>query len=455
MRGKEGPPRIMSSTSYMPGTIYALATPAGRSGVAVVRISGPDARTALTALTARALPKPRVATVRRLVGHDDVPIDDTLVLWFPAPHSFTGEDVAELHLHGGPAVIAAALAALGKIEGLRLAEPGEFTRRAFDHDKLDLAQVEGIADLIAAETEMQRRQALRQAEGALSRRLESWRADLMRALARLEAYIDFPDEGLPQQLLASIDLEIRQVGDSLAAELAGHAAERLRDGLTIAILGAPNVGKSSIINRLAQREAAIVSSIAGTTRDVIEVRMDVSGYPVTLADTAGLRATADEIEAEGVRRALNRAEHADLKLLVFDGGAWPRIDPETAKLIDDQAICVLNKADLLREPEPVAIEGRAALKLSCKTGLGLEALVERIAAAARDGMSGGAVLTRARHRAAVAEAKAALDRAQSAGQLELKAEDLRLAVRAIGRIAGRVDVEDVLDLIFKEFCIGK
>ena len=441
----------MSSTD----TIYALATPAGRSGVAVVRISGPNARAALAALTDRDLPKPRVATLRRLIGKDEVPIDDALALWFPAPRSFTGEDVAELHLHGGPAVIAATLAALSVQQGLRLAEPGEFTRRAFDHDKLDLAQVEGIADLIAAETEMQRRQALRQAEGALSRRLETWRTDLARVLARLEAYIDFPDEDLPQQLLTSIEHEIGQIADTLGQELAGHAAERLRDGLTIASLGAPNVGKSSIINKLSQREAAIVSSIAGTTRDVIEVRMDVAGYPVTLADTAGLRASADEIEAEGVRRALGRAEHADLKLLVFDGGSWPGVDPETAKLIDDQAICVVNKADLLREPEPVAVEGRAALKLSCKTGLGFDAVVGEIAGRAKGAMSGGEVLTRARHRAAVGEAKAALDRARVAGQLELKAEDLRLAVRAIGRIAGRVDVEEVLDLIFKEFCIGK
>ena len=439
----------------MSDTIYALATPAGRSGVAVVRISGPDARPALAALTDRDLPKPRVATLRRLVGKDALPIDDALVLWFPAPHSFTGEDVAELHLHGGPAVIAATLAALSAQRGLRLAEPGEFTRRAFDHDKLDLAQVEGIADLIAAETEMQRRQALRQAEGVLSRRLETWRTDLARVLARLEAYIDFPDEDLPQQLLSSIDVEIEEIAKALAQELAGHAAERLRDGLTIAILGAPNVGKSSIINKLAQREAAIVSSIAGTTRDVIEVRMDVAGYPVTLADTAGLRASADEIEAEGVRRALGRAEHADLKLLVFDGGRWPAIDPETAKLIDDQAICVVNKADLLREPEPIAVEGRAALKLSCKTGLGLDALVGEVAFRAKGAMSGGEILTRARHRAVVEEAKAALDRAQKTGPLELKAEDLRLALRAIGRIAGRVDVEEVLDLIFKEFCIGK
>ncbi|WP_119302509.1 tRNA uridine-5-carboxymethylaminomethyl(34) synthesis GTPase MnmE [Dongia deserti] len=436
-------------------TIYALATPPGRSGVAVVRISGRQARAALETLTQRAVPKPRAATLQRLFGTDDVPIDDALVLWFPAPGSFTGEDVAELHLHGGPSVIAATLAALSLQQDLRLAEPGEFTRRAFDNDKLDLAQVEGLADLIAAETEMQRRQALRQAEGELSRRLESWRTDLTRVLARLEAYIDFPDEDLPQQLLSSIELEIEHIAGALGKELAGHAAERLRDGLTIAILGAPNVGKSSILNRLAQREAAIVSSIAGTTRDVIEVRMDIAGFPVTLADTAGLRATADEIEAEGVRRALGRAEHADLKLLVFDGGDWPAVDAETAKLIDDGSLLVVNKADLLAEPEPIAIQGRAVLKLSCKTGIGLESLVETVAMAARNAMGGAELLSRARHRAAVTEAKAALDRARVAGQLELKAEDLRLAVRAIGRITGRVDVEEVLDLIFKEFCIGK
>jgi tRNA modification GTPase len=362
--------------------------------------------------------------------------------------------MVELHIHGGPAIIAAMSESL-VAQGLQPAEPGAFTRRAFDNDKLDLAQVEGIADLIAAETEMQRRQALRQAEGELSRRLEAWRTGLARALARLEAYIDFPDEDLPQQLLASINLEIGQIAGTFGRALAGHAAERLRDGLTIAILGAPNVGKSSIINKLAQREAAIVAATAGTTRDVIEVRLDLAGYPVTLADTAGLRATVDEIEAEGVRRALHRAEHADLKLLVFDGGSWPAIDPDTAKLIDDLAICVVNKADLLREPEPVAVEGRATLKLSCKTGLGFDALVAEIAGRAKGAMSGGEILTRARHRAAVEEAKAALDRAKGAGPLELKAEDLRLAVRAIGRIAGRVDVEEVLDLIFKEFCIGK
>jgi tRNA modification GTPase len=258
-------------------------------------------------------------------------------------------------------------------------------------------------------------------------------------------------------LYFSINAEIRDLANVLGQTLRDRSGEILRDGLEIAILGAPNVGKSSLLNNLVKREAAIVSSIAGTTRDVIEVRMNIGGFPVTLADTAGLRATADEIEAEGVRRALPRAEHADLKLLVFDGGRWPSIDAETAKLIDDQALCVVNKADLLRQQEPVAIAGRAALKLSCRTGLGLDSLVAAIAdrAIVTMGHGLGATVTRARHRQALEEAKAALDRALAARQPELKAEDLRLAVRAIGKVAGRVDVEEVLALIFKEFCIGK
>ncbi len=438
-------------------TIYALASAPGRAGVAIVRVSGGDARRVIARLTDRDVP-PRVATLRRLRDDGDAPIDDALVLFFAAPHSFTGEDVAEFHLHGGPAVVASMLRVLRDMENCRIAEPGEFTRRAFHNDKLDLAQVEGLADLVAAETEAQRRQALRQAEGELSRFYDGWRTRLLRTLARLEAYIDFPDEDLPDQLIAAIDGEIADLRRDLGRHLAdAHRGEILRDGLTIAILGAPNVGKSSIINKLSQRDAAIVSAIAGTTRDVVEVRMDLGGYPVTIADTAGLRASADEIEQAGVRRALARAEHADLKLLVFDGGIWPGIDGETAKLIDDRALCVVNKADLLREPEPIAIAGRAVIKVSARTGLGIEGLAAALTEAARERMEvgEGVALTRARHRAALEECQAALIRAAGAGQPELKAEDLRLAARALGRITGRVDVEDVLDLIFKEFCIGK
>ena len=449
--------------SVFADTIYALASAPGRAGVAIVRVSGAEARGIIARSTNRDLPPPRVATLRRLVDDRDVPIDDALVLFFAAPNSFTGEDVAEFHLHGGPAVVAALLGLLRGMEKCRLAEPGEFTRRAFHNNKLDLAQVEGLADLVAAETEAQRRQALRQAEGELSRFYDAWRMRLLRTLARLEALIDFPDEDLPEQLMSSIAGEIAELRGDLGRHLADeHRGEILREGLTIAILGAPNVGKSSILNKLAQRDAAIVSAIAGTTRDVIEVRMDLGGYPVTIADTAGLCASADEIEQEGIRRALARAEHADLKLLVFDGGTWPGIDGETVKLIDDRALCVVNKADLLREPEPIAVEGRAVIKVSAKTGLGIEALAAAVTEAAKDRMESGpgfsdgsVVLTRARHRAALEECHAALIRAAGAGQLELKAEDLRLAARALGRITGRVDVEDVLDLIFKEFCIGK
>ena len=444
-------------------TIYALATAPGRSGVAIVRVSGAEARNVIAHVTRRDPPRPRVASLRRIFGDDDAPIDDALVLFFAGPNSFTGEDLAELHLHGGPAVIAALLRMLRKMTNCRLAEAGEFTRRAFHNNKLDLAQVEGLADLVAAETEAQRRQALRQAEGAPSRLYESWRAWLLRTLARVEAFIDFPDEGLPDQLMRSIDGEIAELAGELSRHLDdSHCGEILRDGLTVAILGAPNVGKSSILNRLAQREAAITSAIAGTTRDVIEVRMDLGGYPVTIADTAGLRESADEIEREGITRALARAEHADLKLLVFDGGDWPRIDAETAKLVDDRALCVVNKADLLREPEPIAIEGRAVIKVSARTGLGLSGLgLSGLAAAlteaaeARMAAGEGVVLTRARHRAALEACHQALLRAEAAGLPELKAEDLRLAARALGKITGRVDVEDVLDLIFKEFCIGK
>lgn len=438
-------------------TIYALSTAPGRAGVAMLRISGEAASDVLARLTRRDLPPPRVAKQRRLYDGEGAPIDDALVLLFTAPRSFTGEDVVELHVHGGPAVVAALMRALGGMSRCRLAEAGEFTRRAFHNHKLDLAQIEGLADLVAAETEVQRKQALRQAEGAQSVLYDRWRDTLLRALARLEAFIDFPDEDLPEQLMRSIDAEIADLVVEIDRHLADRRGERLREGLTIAILGAPNVGKSSIINMLAQREAAIVSERAGTTRDVIEVRMDLGGYPVTIADTAGLRASADAIEREGIARALARAERADVNLLVFNGGYWPEIDRETAKLIDDRALCVVNKADLLREPEPIAIEGRATIKVSAKTGLGLDALVRALTVAAAAGLASGAdvVVTRARHRVALEECRTALLRAGGGQQPELKAEDLRLSVRALGRITGRVDVEDVLDLIFKEFCIGK
>jgi tRNA modification GTPase len=452
-------------------TIFALATAAGRSGVAVFRLSGPLAAATLETLTGRALPPPRVAVKRRLfAGHGEMPrpnpappgdtgrlaLDDALVLYFKAPASFTGEDVVELHVHGGPAIIAAIGRALADL-GLRLAEPGEFTRRAFDHGKLDLLEIEGLADLIAAETEAQRRQALRQAEGELSALYEHWRGALIAALARMEAAIDFPDEDLPADLVTLVDETLRALAHEIETHLAdAHRGEMLREGFSVTIIGAPNVGKSSLLNRLAGREAAIVSARAGTTRDVIEVKLDLAGYPVLVADTAGLRESPDEIEQEGVARALRRAEFADLTLFVFDGAVWPEFDPNIAERIDDAAIVVLNKAEFVADPEP-AIAGRALLKVSAKTGLGLDALVAALTAKAAAALNPGSqpALTRLRHRAALERCLGALRRGQTAPVVELKAEDLRLAMQALGRITGRVEVDDVLDLIFREFCIGK
>jgi tRNA modification GTPase len=442
----------------MARTIFALATAPGRAGIAVVRISGPDAGAACRALTGAAPPPPRRASRRAVCDPaTGEQLDDGLALWFPAPHSVTGEDVLELQLHGSPAVTSGVIEALGHLPGCGLAEPGAFTRRAFDNGKLDLTAIEGLADLIAAETAAQRRQAVRQMRGELGRLYDGWRDALVRLLAHLEADIDFSDEPLPDELAAQARATIAPLIAAMAAHLAaGRAGERLRAGLNVAILGAPNVGKSSLLNALARRDAAIVSARAGTTRDVIEVHLDLVGWPLTLADTAGLRDSADEIEQEGVRRALRRTEEADLKLIVLDATSQDIPAPVRA-LIDDDALLVLNKIDLATGPNPTAAAGRDALKLSAKTGQGIDALIAALGARAAAALAGGddPVPTRARHRAAVEEARACLERAGTAALPELVAEDVRLAVRALGRITGRVDVEDILDVIFREFCIGK
>jgi tRNA modification GTPase len=397
--------------------------------------------------------------LRRFTDPDgNAELDHGLLLWFPAPESFTGEDVVELHLHAGRAVLRAVVEALARCQGLRPAEPGEFTRRAFENGKLDLTAAEGLGDLVNAETEAQRRQALRQLEGELGQIYEGWRRRLVEALARLEAHIDFPDEDLPADLVAHTRAAISQTLQEIAAHLDDNRrGERLRDGLSVALLGAPNVGKSSIINILAGRDAAIVSAQAGTTRDVIEVHLDLAGYPVTIADTAGLRQAQDEIESEGVRRALARAEAADIKILLFDAANYPDIDAETIRLADSDAILALNKCDLVPLGSDITINGSPALAISAKTGAGMEALLSRLTTAAveRIGVAVAPALTKARHRHALTEGRDALQRSLTASAPELLAEDLRLAVRAIGRITGRVDVEDILDVIFREFCIGK
>ena len=380
------------------------------------------------------------------------PIDDGLALWFPGPHSATGEDIAELHLHGSRAVLSTVIAVLRRC-GLRLAEPGEFTKRAFQNGKLDLTQAEAIADLAAAETEAQRRQALRQLDGSLGDLYRGWADRLLRLLAHLEAAIDFPDEGLPPEVEAQVENDARRLMAELEAHLAdSRRGERLRDGIAVAIVGPPNAGKSSLLNQLAQREAAITSPIAGTTRDVIEVAIDLAGYPVLLADTAGLRDSGDVIEQEGLRRALARAEVAELRLFVFDAqhpedaagaAAWP--GPAT--------LLVANKTDLAPDRSALPV---GAMAVSALTGDGLAELIDVLAERIAAGYQTEApLLTRARHREALETAADALRRSLDAGLPELRAEDLRLAWRSLGRITGRVDVEDLLDVIFADFCIGK
>ncbi len=447
-------------------TIYAPGTPqpsrAHPGALSVIRLSGPRAADALMSLTRRALPAPRRMVLRTV--HDPSTgeaIDRGLAVWFEAPNTETGEPMAELHLHGGRAVVGAALEAIRRLGFCRLAEPGEFTRRAFEHGKLDLTEAEGIADLVAAETEQQRRLALQQMDGALHRLYEEWRTLGLGTLAHLEAAIDFPDEDLPPGLDRGVRDGIVRLQAGIGAHLADRRGERLRDGLHIAIIGPPNAGKSSLLNLLARRDAAIVSETAGTTRDVIEVHLDLGGWPVVLADTAGLRESGDAIEQEGVRRARARAAAADIRLLVLDAsGDWKAtlraLTASTENWDPVRDIVVLNKIDL------AASDASDVVPLSARSGAGLPELLARLERSAGGLMDDGVQdqgdappLTRARHREALAEAYASLGRALSAPEIALAAEDLRLALRAIGRITGTVRVEELLDVIFRDFCIGK
>ena len=435
-------------------TIFALSSGRLPAAIAVVRVSGPQAGAALTALGGK-LPEPRKAVFRRLRQPETKAIlDEALVLWFPGPNTETGEDMAELHLHGGRAVVAAVQAELGKLPGFRPADAGEFTRRAFANGKLDLTAVEGLADLVFAETEAQRAQAVRQLSGALGGRAETWRQRLIGALALVEARVDFSDEAdVPEDLLSPACHAARELIEEIEKTLQDeHRGERLREGLVVAIAGPPNAGKSSLLNRLARREAAIVSPYAGTTRDVIEVHLDLGGYPVTLLDTAGIRESDDPVEQEGVRRAQARANAADLVLWVVD--ASDRVGGAPAEKNESKTKwTVHNKIDLA-VPGPGPGEGR---RISAASGEGVDRLVADLAAFAGGVFGGGesAIVTRERHRVALQQTVEALRRALQADQDELIAEELRLAARALGGLIGRVDVEDVLDVIFRDFCIGK
>ena len=478
-------------------TIFALSSGRPPAAIAVVRVSGARAGAALKALIGK-VPDPRKAALAQVRGPDGDIIDQALVLWFPGPHSETGEDVAELQLHGGRAVIAGVLSALSRVDGLRPAEAGEFTRRAFENGKLDLTAVEGLADLVMAETEGQRRQAFRQMTGALGDRAEGWRSQLIQALALVEARIDFSDEADVPQNLATPALQIARVlADEIASVLADSGrGERLREGLVVAIAGPPNAGKSTLLNRIAKREAAIVSPYAGTTRDVIEVHLDLSGLPVTLLDTAGIRETADPVEREGVARARARAASADLVLWVVDACDSMRPGKADMDVPSPPTWLIRNKIDALQvvglTSEPFernmsknerifstnkSLKSMAKEKLteknelkfnknelvfdvSAMTGEGFDELLSRLARYAESFLAGAesALVTRERHRLALEDTLAALRRALAgdlAGHEDLLAEELRIAARSLGRLTGRVDVEDVLDVIFRDFCIGK
>ncbi|HET6388750.1 tRNA uridine-5-carboxymethylaminomethyl(34) synthesis GTPase MnmE [Hyphomicrobium sp.] len=432
-------------------TIFALSSAPGRAGVAVIRVSGPAALTALEMMTGPA-PKPRFAAYRT-IKHPKTgeALDRAVVVWFAAPKSETGEDVVEFQVHGSRAVITGVLSSLGEIAGCRLAEPGEFARRAFENGKLDLAKIEGLADLIDAETEAQRRQALAQTSGSLSKLYDGWRSRLIEIAGLVEAAIDFSDEG---DVSASAFNEARKRGEVLQKEISkhlddGHRGEILREGFRVALLGAPNAGKSSLLNALARRDAAIVSAEAGTTRDVIEVHLDLAGLPVIVSDTAGIREASSDIEREGIRRSLAAAREADLVL-------WLAESPESAlppSLSRELSLEIRSKQDLAPDS---TFDG---LSISAKTGAGLDQLIAEIAKRASEAVGSGnePALTRARHRQALENAVNDIGEFLNGPPepIELRAEDVRRAAQALGRITGRVDVEDVLDQIFSRFCIGK
>lgn len=444
------------------GTIVALASGAGKGGVAVLRVSGPAASVAIKKMTRPAfLPDRRKATLRSFIDPTTQEIlDRGLVLWFPGPDSFTGEDVVEFHVHGGRAIIKSMIAGLCSIDGIFPAEAGDFSRRAFENGKLDLTEAEAIADMVDAETASQRRQALRQMDGELGQLYEDWSDKLLHQLAMIEAEIDFADEEIPPDIAEGRYDALRAIAREMENHLSdGRRGEKIREGFMIALLGAPNAGKSTLLNALARREAAIVSDRPGTTRDIIEVHMDLGGYAVTFADTAGLRSATDAIEAEGVKRAKQRAESADLKILLFDGAKNKEPDAATLALRGPDSLVVVNKLDQIDDPalaqkNPAYLD---ALFISAESGIGVSALADRLVEEIdrRFVASASPVLTRQRHRHALEDALSALRRAIDVHQTELCAEDIRLAVRSLGRITGRVDVEDVLDLIFSSFCIGK
>ena len=454
-------------------TIFALSSGRGKAGVAVIRVSGSMAHQAVVALSGRGPGPARQALFRTLRDpQSGETLDQALVLWFEGPASFTGEDCAEFQIHGGPNVVGSVLSALGQLDGFRSAQAGEFTRRAVENGKFDLTEAEGIGDLIEAETEAQRRQALQQMSGGLGARCAEWRQRLVKVLAYVEADIDFVDEDdVPEGLsLTVLPLVVALSGEIDALLADGTRGERVREGIDVAIIGPPNAGKSSLLNWLARRDVAIVSEEAGTTRDIVEVRLDLAGMPVILADTAGLRETENSVEQEGVKRALARADTADLTILLIGGDQDPNeflksgptgsaSGPTGRGQFD---FSLLNKMDL-RGPGKESLDSvpEGFCGISIKTGLGLEAFLGDLERLVQERFEGRepALITRQRHRDELSSCQLHLDEAieivKVGGDEVFAAEEIRLAMRSLGRLSGRVDVEELLDVVFRDFCIGK
>ena len=442
-------------------TIYALSTGPGISGVAIVRVSGEDTKKVIKLLTNAELPKPRVATLRKInkINTSEL-IDEGIILWFPGPESYTGEDMAEFHIHGSKAVIDALHHSISKIENCRLAEAGEFTKLAFQNGKINLLKAESIADLISAETEIQRQQAIKIMNGNSADKFNELREKLLKILSHVEAKIDFPDEDLPEDILKNIKkisneviLNIKKILDDQ------KVGERIREGFKIAIIGPTNAGKSSLLNHLSNRDAAIVSEIAGTTRDVIETHLNIDGYPVVVSDTAGIRDSKNEIEKKGIKLALDKAENADLKLIVIDA---KNIDFKGVlkELMDENAILVVNKSDLLKEDLNFEIKNYEHVLISVKNNLNVEDLILKIKNKLKNKFitSEDILITRARHRQHLEQSLNYLknfEEKNEAEDFDKAAEDLRLATRHLGMIVGKVDVEEILGSIFNDFCIGK
>jgi len=442
-------------------TIYALSTGPGISGVAIVRVSGEDTRRVIELLTSKTIPKPRVATLRKVnkINTSEL-IDEAIILWFPGPESYTGEDMAEFHIHGSKAVIDALHHSISEVENCRLAEPGEFTKLAFQNGKINLLKAESIADLISAETEIQRQQAIKIMKGKSADKFNELREKLLKILSHVEAKIDFPDEDLPEDILEKIKKISNQVILSIKKILDDQkVGERIREGFKIAIIGPTNVGKSSLLNNLSNRDAAIVSEIAGTTRDVIETHLNIDGYPVIVSDTAGIRESQNEIEKKGIKLALKKAEDADLKLIIIDAKSLD-FKGVLRELMDENAILVINKSDLLNEDLNLEIKKFEHVLISVKNNLNLEDLILKIKKKLKNKFisSEDILITRERHRQHLEQSLNYLKNFEEKNKVEdfdKAAEDLRLATKHLGMIVGKVDVEEILGSIFNDFCIGK